>query len=168
LLIAVAGKRGAFVVAGLFLPVVVLGSWSLVRRLDANVAVPTDVLDLLLEVPILAVLPPRIIERLAIEAVGVDATAGTPLITEGDAGDRFYVLASGDVVVSRGGEHLRSLGTGDWFGELALLRDVPRTASVVAATDVHLCALGRDSFLAAVGGSARSVQTVEDHASDYL
>ena len=169
LLIAVAGRRGAFVAAGLFLPLAVVASWSLVRRLDANTAVPTDVLDLLLEVPILSVLAPRIVERLAREAVAVSVREGATLITEGEAGDRFYVIASGAVLVSRRGKPLRRLAPGGWFGELALLREVPRTATVVAATDATLWALDRDSFLAAVGGSARSVQTIDDHARDlYL
>jgi hypothetical protein len=166
-LIAAAGRRGAFVVAGLFLPVVILASWPLVRRLDARASVPTDVLDLLLAVPILSVLAPRIVERMAREAVPVTAPAGTALITEGDPGDRFYVLVSGEVQVSREGTPLRRLAAGDWFGELALLRDVPRTASVVATTEVSLWALDRDGFLAAVAGSPQSVRTIDDHASGH-
>jgi MFS family permease len=166
-LVDVVGSRGAFVVAGLFLPVGTVLSWSVVRRLDAGAAVPLDVLDLLLDVPILAVLPPRLVERLARDAVPVTADPGTRLIDEGAAGDRFYVIADGGVLVTREGRRLRSLGAGDWFGELALLRDVPRTASVVSLTDVSLWALDRSSFLAAVGGSAVSAQTAEDHARGH-
>jgi MFS family permease len=167
LLVATAGPSGAFVVAGLFLPAVTIGSWSLVRRLDAHAAVPVDVLELLLEVPILSVLAPRIVERLAREAVAVTVPEGTQLITEGDPGDRFYVIADGQVLVTRGGEPLRELGAGGWFGELAMLRNVPRTASVVALTAVSMWAVDRDGFLAAVAGSAQSVQTVDDHARGH-
>jgi predicted MFS family arabinose efflux permease len=167
ILVATAGPRGAFVVAGLFLPAITLGSWSVVRRLDARAAVPADVLDLLLGVPILAVLPGRIVERLAREALATTADAGSRLVEEGASGDRFYVIAAGEVSVSAGGRRLRELVAGGWFGELALLRDTPRSASVDALTDVSLWTLDRTSFLAAVAGSARSTQSAEDHARDH-
>lgn len=166
-LVAAAGPEGAFVVAGLFLPVVTIASWSLVRRLDAAAAVPVDVLQLLLNVPILSVLAPRITERMAREAVAVTAPEGAKLITEGEPGDLFYVVAEGDVLVSRDGQPLRRLGKGDSFGELALLRDVPRTASVVSLTDVTLWTLDRDGFLAAVAYSPQLVQSVDDHARGH-
>lgn len=166
-LVDTVGPRGAFVVAGLFLPLGTLLAWSVVRRLDASATVPADVLDLLLGVPILAVLPPRIVERLARDAVRVEAGPDTPLIVETEDGDRFYVIAEGDVLVTRSGRRLRRLGPGEWFGELALLRGVPRTASVVSITDVCLWALDRPSFLAAVGASAMSVQTADDHAQGH-
>ena len=166
-LVAAAGPGGAFVAAGVFLPLVTIGSWPLVRRLDAKASVPLDVLELLLEVPIFAVLAPRIVERMAREAVAVTAPEGVRLITEGDPGDRFYVIAGGDVLVSRDGQTLRRLGAGDWFGELALLRNVPRTASVASTSEVSLWALDRDTFLSAVGGNAQSVQTVDDHARGH-
>jgi MFS family permease len=167
LLVTTTGPRGAFVLAGVFLPLVTIASWPLVRRLDAAATVPLDVLELLLAIPILSVLPPRIVERMAREAVPVSAAEGVQLITEGDPGDRFYVLAHGDVRVSRAGQTLRRLGAGDWFGELALLRNVPRTATVMSTTEVSLWALDRDSFLSAVGGNALSAQSVEDHARGH-
>ena len=164
-LVAVAGSRGAFLAAGLFLPVVTLASWSLVRRLDADAAVPVDVLELLLQVPIFSVLAPRIADRMAREAVEVTASGGTTLVTEGEPGNLFYVLAEGNVLVTRDGTTLRQLGAGDSFGELALLRNAPRTASVVALDDVTTWTLERDSFLTAVAYSPQWAQTVDD---DYL
>ena len=95
MLVAVAGSRGAFLAAGLFLPVVTVASWSLVRRLDADAAVPVDVLELLLQVPIFSVLAPRSAARLAREAVEGTAPGGTPLVTQGESGNLFYVLAEG-------------------------------------------------------------------------
>jgi CRP-like cAMP-binding protein len=77
------------------------------------------------------------------------------------------VIAAGEVSVSAGGRRLRELVAGGWFGELALLRDTPRSASVDALTDVSLWTLDRTSFLAAVAGSARSTQSAEDHARDH-
>jgi hypothetical protein len=161
-LVAVAGSRGAFLAAGLFLPVVTLASWSLVRRLDADATVPVDVLELLLRVPIFSVLAPRIADRMAREAVEVTASGGTTLVTEGEPGDLFYVLAEGNVLVTRDGTTLRQLGAGDSFGELALLRNAPRTASVVALDDVTTWTLERDSFLTAVAYSPQWAQTVDD------
>jgi hypothetical protein len=165
LLVAVAGPRGAFLAAGLFLPSVTLASLSLVRRLDADAAVPVDVLALLLKVPVFSVLAPRIADRMAREAVAVTAPSGAALITEGEPGNTFFVIADGNVRVTRNGTTLRQLGAGDSFGELALLRDVRRTASVVAIDDVSTWALDRDSFLTAVAYNPRWAQTVDD---DYL
>jgi hypothetical protein len=166
LLVAVVGSKGAFVVAGTFLPAVTIASWALVRKLDASAAVPVDVLELLRAVPILSVLAPRIVERLARESAAVRAPAGTRLVAEGEPGDLFYVIAEGEVRVTRNGDILRRLGAGHWFGELALLRDVPRTATVVCETEVSAWALDRDTFLAAVSASPQSVQRIDDHARD--
>jgi len=151
------------VVAGLFLPVVTIASSALVRRLDSDAAVPLDVLELLLAVPMFAVLTPRITERMAREAVAVTAPAGSRLISEGEPGDRFYVIVLGRVLVTRNGLPLRELGAGDSFGELALLRNDPRSATVESTSDVTMWALERESFLAAMAYSPQSAQTIGDH-----
>ncbi len=75
------------------------------------------------------------------------------MITEGEPGDRFYLIADGSLDVSRAGMTLAKLGPGDFVGEIALLRNVPRTATVIAAEPSSLRALDRDHFLAAVTGS---------------
>ena len=167
LLVAAVGPRGAFAVAGLFLPVVTVASWSLIRRLDAQAAVPADVLDLLFKVPILSVLAPRIVERMAREAIAVTAPEGTKVITEGEASDRFYVIADGRLSVSKRGRPLRQLAAGDWFGELALLRDIPRTATVVSVSNAALWALEREHFLAAVAYSPQAVRAADEHARGH-
>ena len=115
---------------------------------------------------IFSVLPGPALERLARNAVPVHVRAGTTVIREGDSGDRYYVVAAGSVDVSRAGAHVASLGPGDEFGEIALLRDVPRTATVVAATDSSLLSLHRDEFLAALTGDAHTA--AHDTARDRL
>lgn len=168
LLIAAFGARGAFVAAGALLPIVALLSLPRLRRLDRAAVVPDDVRRLLLDVPLLAVLPSRMVDRLALEAEPVVTASGEKVVVEGDRGDRFFVIAEGRVRVSRDDEVLRELGPGQWFGELALLRDIPRTASVTAETQVALWAIERDSFLAAVGAAPRSREVADEHALDYL
>jgi hypothetical protein len=165
--VAALGARGAFVVAGLFLPLVTIATWSVIRRLDAQAVVPAEVLALLLKVPILSVLAPRIVERMAREAVPVSAPAGAKVITEGDPSDRFYVIADGRLTVTRQGRLLRGLGAGEWFGEIALLREIPRTATVETVSDAALWALERDHFLAAVAYSPQAVLVADEHARDH-
>lgn len=167
LLVWAFGPQLAFAVAGGLLPVVALLAYPRLRRLDAATLVPADVLRLLLDVPLLAVLPPRMVERLALEADPVEVQTGDPVFVEGDPGDCFFVIARGRVSVTRDGVLLRELGPGDWFGELALLRDIPRTATIRAETDVSMWAVERVHFLAAVGAAPRSRQVANEHARDY-
>jgi CRP-like cAMP-binding protein len=93
---------------------------------------------------------------------------GVEVVKEGDHGDRFYVVAEGELEVSTDGRSLSSLGSGDYFGEIALLRDVPRTASVTARTRSVLYALDRDDFLAAVTGYTPSAEAAERVVSARL
>jgi CRP-like cAMP-binding protein len=115
-------------------------------------------LALLRRYEIFAPLPGPAIERLMASLVAVRIEAGEVLIREGDVGDRFYVIVDGAVEVSRGGRVVGRLGEGDALGEIALLRDVPRTATARAITAVRLLALDRDPFLEAVTGHPRSLE----------
>lgn len=167
LLVWAFGPYVAFAIAGGFLPVVAVLAYPRLRRLDGAAVVPADVLRLLLDVPLLAVLPPRMVERLALEADPVEVQPAETVFVEGDPGDCFFVIAQGRVSVTRDGVLLRELGPGDWFGELALLRDIPRTATITAETAVSMWAVERDQFLAAVGAAPRSRQVANEHARDY-
>jgi CRP-like cAMP-binding protein len=106
-------------------------------------------------------LPAPIIEELASKLITVTTSAGEQVIREGDAGDRFYLIASGEVDVSAEGQPVATLGPGDYFGEIALLRDVPRTATVVAKSDTRLHALERDDFLSSVTGHPESAKAAD-------
>ena len=80
----------------------------------------------------------------------MEVQAGDEIVHEGDPGDRYYVVADGELEVSADGAPMRTLSRGEGFGEIALLHSVPRTATVTARTRARLYALGREPFLAAV------------------
>jgi hypothetical protein len=145
------GARAAFVVAGAILPVLALGVAKLLRTIDHETLAPRLELELLDRVPIFAPLSVAAKEHVAARLVRVDLEAGEVVIRTGEVGDRFYVVADGELDVDAGGHHSRS-GPGDFFGEVALLRDVPRTATVQAVEPSCLYALDRDDFLVAVTG----------------
>jgi MFS family permease len=146
LLIETAGIRWALVATGLLLPALALLGSAQLRSIDRRSAAPAE-LQLLQGVPILAPLPLATLELLAGSLREVRHPAGAVVIREGEAGDRFYVIGEGEVEVAG-----RRFGRGEGFGEIALLRDVPRTATVTATSDVTLYALERDEFIAAVTG----------------
>lgn len=163
-LVLAAGPRGAFVVAGLLLPLGALVTARRLSRLDGSVRVPADVLALLTGVPILTVLAPRLLDRLALEAKPGSVAAGTVVVREGDPAETFYVIRSGTAGVSIGGRRVRDLGPGAWFGELALLHDTPRTATITATTVLDVLMLERDTFLSLVAGVPHAVQEADDYA----
>jgi len=153
------GPRGAVIATGLFLPTLLALCWMPLRRIDASGRVEERPLSLLRAIPMFALLPPPTLERLAAAATPVVVPAGRLVFDRGEHGDRFYVIDSGNALVDA--EEERELGTGDFFGEIALLRDTPRTASVRAVDDLHLYALERNDFLAAVTGHAPSLEAAE-------
>ena len=158
----------AFVVAGAFLPVVAIAAWWRLARLDASTEVPADRLALLARVPMLSMLAPRVVERLAVFSGLEQHPAGVAVVTEGEKGDLFYVVMSGEVVVTHGTDEIRRLGPGDWFGELALLRaDARRTASVTTLSPVSLLTVDRRTFLTALAGTPRAITAADDYARDH-
>jgi MFS family permease len=155
------GIRWALVLTGALLPLSAGLTWRRITSLDADVIAPTHELALLRSMPLFKPLPASTIDQLASSLIPVRADAGTEVIHEGDHGDRFYVIESGEVDVSAGGQHVGTLGPGDHFGEIALLRDVPRTATVTAKGEVSLYALERDEFLSAVTGDPASAEAAD-------
>jgi hypothetical protein len=156
------GLDNAMIATGAFLVVLVGLSWISVARIDAAAPPPeANELRILVSVPIFAPLSGGSLEHLATRLVPLRVEAGTVIVQEGDTGDRFYIVAEGEVEVTQSGAPLTELGAGGYFGEIALLRDVARTATVTAHTDVVLYALDRDDFLAAVTGHPQSAEAAE-------
>jgi MFS family permease len=149
-LIALIGTATAFLAVGSILPLLTFLSYARLVDIDRTVAPPPE-LELIERVPIFAPLSLVQKERLAANLVEVSPVAGEVVIRVGEAGDRFYIVAEGELELDADGRH-STLHRADYFGEIALLRDVPRTASVKASTDSRLFALRREDFLAAVTG----------------
>jgi MFS family permease len=161
LLISWLGIRGALIATGAFLPALALLTWRRLAAIDAAAEVPSDRVALLRSGPIFAALPPPTIEHLAISLEPVTVAPGMRVIRQGEPGDRFYIVAEGELAVSMDGREMTTLGVGDYFGEIALLRDVPRTATVRARTQALVYALDRDEFIAAVTGHAESADAAD-------
>jgi len=169
LLINWLGLDHALIVTGAFLPVLVLLLWRKVLRIDAAATPPDpEELRILGSVPIFAPLPGMTIEHLAGRLIPLRLEPGTVVIREGDPGDRFFIVADGTVEVSEYGKAVAELGPGGYFGEIALIRDIARTATVTTATDTVLYALDRDDFLAAVTSHAPSAEAAEEVVSSRL
>jgi MFS family permease len=149
--VALTGNRGAFAAFAVLLPICAVLVLRGVLAADA-VALPIVELARLRALPIFAPLDPATLEGLARCLEPVELPEGTAVIREGERGDRFYVVADGELDVTVEGEQVSRLVRGDCFGEIALLRDVPRTATVTARTPVRLDSLDAVTFVAAVTG----------------
>jgi CRP-like cAMP-binding protein len=123
---------------------------------------------LLRSVPMLSLLSPPTLESLARALTPADVPAGVDVVTQGEEGDRFYVIADGEVEVVADGTHVATLRRGDGFGEIALMYDVPRTATVRTRTEVRLYALGREDFLVALTGHLPAQTLAQGLASERL
>jgi MFS family permease len=167
-LIGLFDLKGALVATGLVLPVVALLSWRQLHRIDVETEVPEHEIDLLRKIPLFSPLPPAALERLAASLDALRFPAGHEIIEQGAEGDRFYVLTEGSVEVVADGAQVGTFDPGYFFGEIALLREVPRTATVRAVTDVGVEALDRDEFLAAVTGHASSAAAADEVVSSRL
>jgi MFS family permease len=162
------GPRGSIVAAGLFVPVLLVPLWPALRRVDAESHVAEQPLELLRRIEIFAELPEPILERLAAAAVPVGAESGSVVVSQGELGDRFYVIAAGRADVEIDSKRVRELEPGDSFGEIALLRNSPRTATVRAVEPMSLYAIAGESFVAAVTGHAPTLEAAELVATNRL
>jgi len=157
------GVPTALITVGALLPILLVAALRTLLRLEALTPVSTRQLALLRGVPIFSPLPAPTLERVAAELEPVVARTGDVLIREGEVGDRFYLIDEGSIDVTIAMRPVRRLGPGEYFGEIALVRDVPRTATVTAGSDVRLYSLRRAEFLAAARSrpaSARAAETI--------
>jgi MFS family permease len=162
LLVAAAGERGALIVAGAILPLAAVAALRRLDRVDDTAEVPVRELEVLRRVRLFQALNAPQIERLARRIEPMHADRGEAIVREGEPGDRFYVIAAGEVEVSANGTFLRALGAGDCFGEIALLHNIPRTATVTARTHVDLYALDRPGFAEALSQNVRTAETAAE------
>jgi MFS family permease len=166
-LIALLGVRGALFAIGGLLPVLSILRWRSLGAIDVGARVAPERVAALRAVPFLAPLPLETLERLAGELIDVELPAGATLFERGDTGDRFYVLHIGalEIVLP---DATKVEEAPSFVGEIALLRDIPRTASVRAQTDASLWALERNDFLDAVAGHSRSRASADELAVTRL
>jgi MFS family permease len=152
-LIAAGGVDVALIGIGVFFAVLLILTLRSLRVADDSADIPIVAISLLRRIPTFAPLPPLALETVARAATEVPTEAGQVVMSEGDEGDQFYAVADGSFDVVIGGQYVRSVERGAGFGEIALLADVPRTATVTATRDGSLLAIHREPFLAAVTGS---------------
>ena len=162
------GSRLAVLGVAAVLPLAAVAGGRAVFRLDAGTAVPVVEIALLRSLPLFAELPAPAIEGLAAALRPVRLEAGAVLIRQGDPGDAYFAIAAGELDAEQDGHFLGRYGRGDGVGEIALLRAVPRTATVTAHTAATVYQLDRDLFLTAVLGHAPTRRQAEDIAAARL
>ena len=155
-LVTLVGLRGALVVIGLVLPILAVVALRPLQSLDRRLQVRDVEIETLRCTPMFALLPVPTIEHLALSLRRRSFRAGGVLFRQGDVGETFYVVDQGEAEVVGDGKVVGTLAHGDFFGEIALLHDVPRTATVRARTDLGVLEIDRRNFLAVAGYSASS------------
>ena len=150
--VEVFGARGALGIAGSILPILAVASWPRVTRLDGRGLVTEREATTLRAIPLFAPLPLTAIDRLAEAARPVTFQPGQVIMRQGEPGDRYVAITSGTVAIDIDGRFVTTCTTGEGIGEIALLREVPRTATATATTAVTGYALGAEDFLVAVAG----------------
>ncbi|MFY9933896.1 MAG: MFS transporter [Streptosporangiaceae bacterium] len=148
------GSRLAVLGVAAVLPLAAAAGGRAVFRLDAGATVPVVQIALLRSLPLFAGLPAPALEGLAAALEPVLLNPGDIVIRQGDPGDAYYAIAAGELDASQDGRWLGRFGRGEGVGEIALLRDIPRTATVTARTAATVYQLDREPFLTAVIGHA--------------
>jgi MFS family permease len=160
-LVELFGIRVTVLLVAAVMPAFVILRWSRLRSYEVGAPVAEQHFALLRSEPIFAPLSLATLERLTQDLIAIEVEPGQEVITQGDRGDRFYMIESGEVEVFEDGRRRRAQHAGESFGEIALLRDEPRTATVRTTEPTRLLALDRESFIAAVTGHRRSTQAAE-------
>ena len=162
------GARGTLIATGLLLVVLAAVFLPRLTAIDGKIFAPGPDLALLRGVSCFRPLPFAIVEHVASELQTTVHEPGDTIIREGEPGELFYIIAAGQARAAKDGNQLREMSTGDSFGEIALLRRIPRTATVTAVSRVETRALSREEFLAAVTGNPESVDRAEEVVSTRL
>ncbi|TWP36922.1 MFS transporter [Leekyejoonella antrihumi] len=160
-LVHLLGLRATLAVPSIIVIILAFSRFARMRGLDARLREPPE-LALLRTIPLFEPLDPPMLESLARQVVTVEVPAGNVVISAGEASDRFYLIDSGVVEVTQDDRVLRREGPGEFFGEIGLLRDVPRTATITAVGDTKLLALERADFLGVLAGTAEGRSRAED------
>jgi MFS family permease len=168
LLVHLGGSRLALLGVAAVLPLAAAADGRALFGLDAQAPVPVVQIALLRSIPLFADLPAPAVEGLAAALTPAEAPAGTVLIRQGEPGDAYYAIAAGQLDVLQDRRFLRRCGRGEGVGEIALLRAVPRTASVIARTDATVYRLAREPFLTAVLGHAATQRQADSIADARL
>jgi hypothetical protein len=168
LLVALLGARGAVLAIGACLPLAVALRWRALSRLEEHAVVPEREFRVLRGLSVFAPLPLATVENLARHVSVRPVEAGDVVVRRGDPGDEFYAVAEGVMDVSDCGGTPPPLQAGDFFGEVALLRDCRRIATVTAREDALLYALERDVFLNAISAHPRSSAAAHETAAARL
>ena len=162
------GSKGALIAAGVLVPVLLIPLWPSLKRIDDEAVIAEEPLELLRKIAMFAELPEPVLERLAAGATPISVAADGVVVSRGEVGNHFYAIAAGKVAVELEDGTTRELGPGESFGEIALLRDVPRTATVRALEPLQLFAVEREEFLLAVTGHAPTLQSAENMVMSLL
>lgn len=167
-LLSALGDKGTIVATGCLLPLAVGLYVGRLRAIDAEIRVRSDRIELLRQVSTLRLLPIAALEGLAQHLTRVRVEAGSDVFRVGDPGDGFYIIESGEVSILKQGREVSRLGPGGSFGEIALLRSIPRTATVHAIDDAEFTIVSGPRFVAAVTGLSATSTAVEQNMTNYL
>ncbi len=167
-LVELLGVDGAIIAAAAVLPLVAVLTARRLATSEAGAQVSERIFGLVRRLPLFAPLPIAMQENIALRLTERSYGAGEPIVTQGEVGDSFFVIADGEVEVQVDGAVRRREQAGDFFGEIALLRNVPRTASVSAVGPVSVLVIDRDEFLAGVTGHSRCAAEAERVVRDRL
>ena len=168
--LVVGGVKAALLAPALIALLLIAALWSQLRKIDMSATVPQVEIQLLRSISIFAALPAPSIEGMARELESVTVSTGTAVITEGEQGDCYYAVADGELAITRDRQLVQMVTRGEGFGEIALIRDVPRQASVTAVTDALLYVLHKELFVQTVTGhvatSSRTIALIAGHLGD--